>query len=91
MSRFPLFAIRGLDDLLLRLDDNGLEVLGTANCACAAATRGAIIFIYPARKFDEVLACGADGDDGEVFFAVFFFEMFNSVVDVLSPNFRGVL
>jgi putative methionine-R-sulfoxide reductase with GAF domain len=90
MSGFPLFTVRGFDDLLLSLDDNSLEILGAANCAGAAAARGAVIFVHPARKFDEVLACGADGDDGEVFLAVFFLEMFNGVVDVLSPNFGGV-
>ena len=90
VSGFPLFAVRGFDDLLLRLDDDGLEVLGAANCTGAAAARGAVIFVHPTCKLDEVLACGADGDDGEVFLAVFFFEMFNSVVDVFSPNLGGI-
>jgi hypothetical protein len=90
VSGFPLFAVRGFDDLLLRLDDDGFEVLGAANCASAAAAGGAVIFVDPARKLDEVLACGADGDDGEVFLAVFFFEMLNGVVDVLAPNFGGI-
>jgi len=52
MNGFPFIAIRGSDDLLLGLDDDGFQVLAATNTAGSASAAGAVIFIDPAGKFD---------------------------------------
>jgi len=87
----PGVAVGGAGVVAGGLDDDGLELLGAADAAGAAAAGGAVVLVNPAGEADGVFAGLADGHDAEVIGAVALLEDIDGFVDALAPEVGCVL